>query len=590
MGKNSLSRTVTGDCDGVKKRNPAVAIELGIGDLDKFWSQLFSDEFAARFRCGKVLQTHAAQIALLFLAALLLYGTGLDNLPLRDWDEGIVAQVARDMYRADRPAAWLFPTIGGAPYWNKPPLVHWAIALSYHLLGVGETASRLPGALFGTFSVAFLYAVARELFARHAPALLAASVYLTLLPVARHGRLAMLDAAAICFWLAFLWLLLRSRRHPRCALPAGLCLGGIFLTKGFLGVLLGAIALFFLAWDAPRSLLSVWLWGGLGLGIVPAASWYAAQGWHYGLEFFGAHFGVQSWQRVWQPVEQNEGAVWYYALESLKYAWPWTLFWPQSFYRAWQQRDRSWVRFLCVCGGGYFLAISLMATKLPWYLLPVYPALAIATGNELARFWEIWDGEMGNEKAAQTATVSKRADFARASLIFGLRSLAAIAGMAALGSAIAEGTGGATSAALALLGASWAIAAEDCRQRNRQFVPALVVGTYLCLLLFFQSGDWVWELNEAYPVGPVAEMVRSRVPPGTIVYTSFPRSRPSLNFYSDRQIVPAADEFLAARWQTDPHPYFLIRSPAKKELHFSGSITSGVAGEWHLVTKGKRAP
>lgn len=49
----------------------------------------------------------------LLLAAVILFGINLGELPLRDWDEGTVAQVAREIWRAPAGSwTWLYPTLG----------------------------------------------------------------------------------------------------------------------------------------------------------------------------------------------------------------------------------------------------------------------------------------------------------------------------------------------------------------------------------------------------------------------------------------------------------------------------------------------
>ena len=94
----------------------------------------------------------------LLLAALLLYTKNLGDLPLRDWDEGTVAQVAREIWHS--PANWLHPKIiNGEPYLNKPPLMHWLIALTYTIGGVNEQTSRLPGALLTALGIPILYSI-----------------------------------------------------------------------------------------------------------------------------------------------------------------------------------------------------------------------------------------------------------------------------------------------------------------------------------------------------------------------------------------------------------------------------------------------
>ena len=171
----------------------------------------------------------------------------------------------------------------------------------------------------GGFMCPMLYAIGRELYPQRSIAIFSALVYLTLLPVVRHGRLAMLDGAVLCFLLASMWCLLRSRRDLRYALGAGIGFGLICLTKGvMLGLLLGAIGLVFLVWDTPRLLTSGYLWGGLAIGTFPVAGWYFAQWLHYGQDFINANLLNQSFRRIWEPVSNHNGPPWYYLLEILE--------------------------------------------------------------------------------------------------------------------------------------------------------------------------------------------------------------------------------------------------------------------------------
>ncbi|MFM8310204.1 MAG: ArnT family glycosyltransferase, partial [Microcystis aeruginosa] len=61
----------------------------------------------------------------LLTAALTIYLVGLGNLPLRDWDEATIAQVAKEISQPPlEQLRWLFPSLWGDPYLNKPPLIH----------------------------------------------------------------------------------------------------------------------------------------------------------------------------------------------------------------------------------------------------------------------------------------------------------------------------------------------------------------------------------------------------------------------------------------------------------------------------------
>ncbi len=519
----------------------------------------------------------------LAIAALLIFTISLGEVPLRDWDEGIVAQVARDIWRSQTHQSpdsltWLYPTLGGVPYLNKPTLVHWLIAQCYALGGVNEWMARLPGALLSALSVPLLYCLCRELFPRRTPAVLAALIYLTLLPVARHGRLAMLDGALVFFCLVMMYCLLRSRRDLRWGLGVGMGFGLMCLTKGAVGILLGAIALVFLYWDTPRLLTSGYLWWGMGLGSVPILGWYGAQWATYGASFLGVNLVSQSFSRVWASVEGNQGPIWYYLLEILKYTLPWLVFLPQGFKLAWEHRTLSWAKLVLVWSGGYLAVISLMQTKLPWYVMPLYPPLAIAAGAMLASVWEPGD-VTGLRRLPQKA-------YPRAwKVIFGILAIAAW-GMSLYFGKFATPTQPdltfiGIAIALTLTAATILIGLQDS-----QFILILIWGCYLSLMMLMMSPHWLWELAESYPAKPVAALIQSQTPPKTIVQIASSESRPSLNFYSDRWVVPVTSNTAIIKyWQETLNPYLLIDRPTLSHLSLPSMQELGSAEGWVLLTK-----
>jgi 4-amino-4-deoxy-L-arabinose transferase-like glycosyltransferase len=210
-----------------------------------------------------------------FITALLLWGVCLGDLPLNDWHEAIRALIAREIYRTGN---WLYPTLHGEPYFFKPPLMHWLIALSYHIGGVTEFTTRLPAAFFSACGVPLLYLVGREIFLEHLPAIFAAGVYLTLLPVVQHGRQAMLDGISVSLFLLVLLCLLKSRQDQRWAVGIGLGLGAIAFTKGLLVVPLAAIAGAFVIIHVKLALFrNSYFWLGILFGNLPVLAWYVAQ-------------------------------------------------------------------------------------------------------------------------------------------------------------------------------------------------------------------------------------------------------------------------------------------------------------------------
>lgn len=500
-----------------------------------------------------------------FVAALLLWGIALGDVPLRDWDEGTRALVAREIYRTGN---WLYPTLQGEPYLLKPPLMDWLIALSYKIGGVGEFTTRFPGAFLTACGVPLLYLLARQLFREQLPAIFSAAVYLTLLPVVRHGRLAMLDGMVVSFFLLSLLCLLKSRQDGRWGLGVGLGLGLIAFTKGLLVIPLGAIAAIFLLVTQQFTILrNAYFWLGIVLGNLPVVAWYIAQWQHYGNSFLQVHFQGQGLERISEDVEGNSAPPWYYLLELLKYTWPWLLFWPGGLYLAWQKRRTHWGVLILIGTVGYLGIISLMRTKLPWYIMPLYPFFTLAVAVQLVQLWQ------KNNKYPQ--------------ILAGLLGFIAIAAVGGCTYFIVADPQPALIIMALVVVLMMGLAAWYVKQNNRTFIPILLVGMYLILGLLMTSTSWLWELNEAFPVKPVAALVRQQTEPGAIVYTSFGYRRPSLDFYSDRRIVPADRVKLQQLWST--RPYLLLDASTLEALDLPGSVSLGTAEGFTLIAPSTKA-
>ncbi|MEA5573829.1 glycosyltransferase family 39 protein [Calothrix sp. UHCC 0171] len=506
----------------------------------------------------------------LLVAAVIIFTINLGELPLRDWDEGTVAQVAREIWRAPAGSLhWLFPTLGGEPYHNKPPLMHLLIAWAYSLAGVNEWTTRLPGAILTAMSVPLLYYVGREIFHQRMVSVYSALVYLTMLPVVRHGRLAMLDGASVFFFMVMMLCALRSRRNLRYCLGVGIGLGLICLTKGMLGLLLGAIAFTFLYWDTPRLLLNKYMWIGLIIGCLPVGFWYFAQWEHYGHTFTQIGMVEQSLSRIWQPVEGHKQPPWYYLVEILKYTHPWLLFLPASLRLTWDNRNLSWAKLVLVWSCVYLVVISLMSTKLPWYVFPIYPSLALAIG---AKFAEI-------------ENLPILSSFPRLWTI-GLGVLAVVATGGSIFYSFAKPPQHDLQLIFAAVAGTMALAGILAERGDGQFLKVLLWGSYISLLLFMKSNYWIWELNEQYPVKPVAEMIQKANPSTQKIYTLSNAHRPSLDFYSDRTIIATLNtNEIEQYWQNNSKPYLLLKEADLGKLKISAAKIIDRAAGFILVIK-----
>ncbi len=451
----------------------------------------------------------------LLIAALFIYLIALGNLPLRDWDEGTRALVAREIYRTGN---WLHPTIYSQPYMLKPPLMMWLVSICYYLEGISEFTTRLLPSILTALGVPLLYLIGREIFERKLPAIFSALVYLTLLPVLRHGRLIMLDGMILTLFMLALFCLLKANKRRIWTLGIGLSLGLIALTKGILVLVFGLIILIFIILNKQLNIFkNIYLYLGFLLGFLPVFAWYFLQYQYYGIEFIQVHFQNQGIERVSTAVEGNKGPIWYYLIELIKYTIPWLIFFPQGLYYTWQNKRESWAILSLTCLIIYFAIISIMGTKLPWYIMPIYPFFALIIGSYLAHLWD--NVKYFSKFYLGFCAFLSVASFASI-IYFVLVDRQVILILMALNLSIFMG-----------------ISAWKIKQNNRHFIPILILGMYLTLSLLMMSKSWIWELNEAFAVKPVGTLIKNNTPPNTKIYTSFYYSRPSLDFYSDRQVI-----------------------------------------------------
>ncbi len=414
-------------------------------------------------------------IVVLTLAAVLLFTINLGGLPLGDGDETTVAQVAREIWNAPPGSTrWLYPTLGGEPYYNKPPLIHLLIAGAYALGGADEWTTRLPSSIVTSLSVPLLYCIGREIFRQPWAAIYSAVIYVTLLPVVRYGRLAVLDGVVVTFFMIMMLCLLRSRRDLRYCLGIGIGLGLICLTQGLLGILLGAIAIVFLFWDTPRLLTSHYFWIGICIGILPVAAWYSAQLLHYGNSFAQVGLINQSLSPIGSSIPRNTAPPWYYLQQILLWTWPWLVFSPQTVRLIWENLNLSWAKLLLVWSLLYLVIISCMSIKQPWYLFPIYPSLALAFGAQLAEI----------DNLPITSSYPRI-------WVAGLSILAVVAS----GGSIYFTSGALPRTDLQLIFASVALtmtlAAILAERGNGQFLKVLLWGSYVSLLLLMKSNYWI---------------------------------------------------------------------------------------------------
>ncbi|MBD2104277.1 glycosyltransferase family 39 protein [Leptolyngbya sp. FACHB-261] len=336
-----------------------------------------------------------ADIAVLVLGLLVLT-CGLGGYGFYEPHEGHFAGVAREMLLRND---WVTPTLNGAPYLNKPPLLYWLIATSTKLFGFNEFAARLPVALAGWLGAVVAWKWARELWnptaGRMAAAMLcmAAGWFLFTHQILIDVLLAsLLLASYYCLW-RFLW---EPRRWRYCLALYGL-LGLCILTKGPVGLFFPVLSWVGLALNRRSfaSFQKARLVLGAGVILAVILPWVVAveranPGF---LKYFLLNENLSRIADVrWPPdyAVSKVSALGYLAVAGI-WGIPWTLLLPQALSSAWQdwqqgrspeatwsQRRRSeGMLLLTIAAAAPLLLFLPMSSRLVYYSLPALPPVIL---------------------------------------------------------------------------------------------------------------------------------------------------------------------------------------------------------------------
>jgi 4-amino-4-deoxy-L-arabinose transferase-like glycosyltransferase len=352
-------------------------------------------------------------------AALTLPNLGAPGL--WDIDEGHNAEAAREMLDSGN---WLVPTFNFQLRDHKPPLLYWLQIAAYEWFGVNEFAARLPSALAAIVAVLLTYELARVMFGPTAGLLAglilgSAGMFCAAAHFANPDSLLnMLTLATFCVFLSGLE---RSSNASRLNIgwsfiPMAILMGLGVLTKGPVGLLLpGAVIGLFLLWSRQLSLLvDCRLAVAALVFILVAVPWYVWIASETKGEFTRGFFLTHNFGRFLSPMENHRGPIYYYLIVLFLGFAPWSPFViPALFHGFWNRRNqqtervstqrkqvpgrhllalcalvapRLSYRFLASWIIVYLIFFSLSGTKLPNYILPIYPAVAILTGT----FLECW--------------------------------------------------------------------------------------------------------------------------------------------------------------------------------------------------------
>jgi 4-amino-4-deoxy-L-arabinose transferase-like glycosyltransferase len=330
---------------------------------------------------------------LLTLLCLGLYLPGLVNLPVTDRDEARFVQASRQMLATHDLIAIRFQDEARN---KKPAGIYWLQAASVALFSDAESNAiwpyRVPSLLAATAAVLMTFGMGARLVGRKAAfigaALLAASLGLGI-----EAHLAKTDAVLLAFVTAVQLALARVYHDAKAGIRAPLGIALLFwaalaagiLVKGPVAPLVSALTISALCISERRArwLRNLRPVAGIILLLLIVLPWLiaistATRGQFLsdslGQDFLGKLIGVQ---------ESHGAPPLYYLVLLMISFWPGTLFLGPAIAWGWQRRRADAERFLIAWGVPFWIVLELVPTKLPNYLLPVYPALALTIGAAL---------------------------------------------------------------------------------------------------------------------------------------------------------------------------------------------------------------
>ena len=347
--------------------------------------------------------TNIAALIAAALVTLVALFANLGAIGLLGPDETRYAWIARAMAET---GDWVTPKLWGAPWFEKPVLYYWAAAIGFCMHLPAEWAARLPSAL-----AALAAAVAIAHFAwRHyggdedlssSPALFAPVIFSTSVAAIAFARAAtpdMLFSAAITLAMIFAASALTRAGALRVLdgaeskindrdLPIlvlwGASLGLGVLAKGPAAVILagGAVGIWALATSQWRAALRLAHPVAIAAFCAVALPWYMLCA-HRNPDFLHVFIFQHNFERYLTPLYRHQQPFWFFGPITILALLPWSAFLiaaAREALRLW--REKSWKNspgFFAACWALFpIVFFSFSQSKLPSYILPAVPALAL---------------------------------------------------------------------------------------------------------------------------------------------------------------------------------------------------------------------
>jgi len=340
--------------------------------------------------------------------SIFIFFYNLGSPGLFDVDEAVYAEATREMIDT---GDWITPQYNYTNRYDKPVFFYWLMASAFRVFGVTEFAARFWSAVFGVLLTMMCYYLLRRM-GHPKWGVITALVFATSLEVIVLAHASITDmtlaffitSALFCFYIGYI-----ENEGENYGSSAGrwwywgfyLSTALAVLTKGPVGVALPAVIILIfliLRGQLIQTLKNMHLISGAIIFLAVALPWYVIEIWINGWEYIDAFFIKHNVTRFTGVVSGHKGPVYYFIPVILLAFFPWSAFLPQAIYnyfprlkqKGYIESKDSVILFSVIWFLVIFIFFSISRTKLPGYIAPLAPALAIMVGR-------LWDGYLNPE-------------------------------------------------------------------------------------------------------------------------------------------------------------------------------------------------
>lgn len=370
-------------------------------------------------------------LLLLAIACLVFLFFGIGSYPLIDVDETRYAVMSRDMLNSFN---WNDLMLNYQPFLEKPPLYFWIVSASIKFFGqFTPFAVRFPIALLSSLLVFFTYFFGKKVISRKF-GMLSALTLLTSVFFLVLSHVAIIDMVLTVFitsaiYCGFLTHFCQEKNKKYLWWYFYLFVGLGFLAKGILAFVIPLAIIFiynFITKTVKDIFKPINLLPGLVVFLLVATPWHLIMYKQYGFEFIKQYFLIHHFGRfMGSEYIGRERPLLYFVPVFLVGFLPWTFIFFAFLYDGFKKlnvkfqlaegtvkdklaailkvetNEQKLILFASIYFAIVFILFSTASTKLPTYILPLFPAAALLTGY----YWWTSDKKGENKKPIYNLTI-----------------------------------------------------------------------------------------------------------------------------------------------------------------------------------------